>query len=123
MDNPELTDDQQSPYERPTGLKGLWANNPPYSKFLIALGTIITATSLFTVLSVILASIIYGVKIMQFETLLGDYNNPLSLSILKFIQTFSTIGTFIVPAFVIGWLLDKNPFKYLKLNRSASVIS
>jgi len=122
MENREI-DSGGNPFRQRSGWGGLWANNPPYSKFLIVIGLVVTGMAASTLLSAFLASVIFGVSFMELQTLLSDFDNPLSIPILKFIQTFSAIGTFIIPAFVIGWLFDQNAFDYLKLSKRASLIS
>src|SRR5689334_16217589 len=104
-------------------LKAIWAHNPPFSKFLLAIGVIIIGASLFTILSAILASMVYGVSLTQLDAIISDFENPQGISILKFIQTFSTFGTFILPALFLAWLFDNQASEYLKISKAPSTVS
>src|SRR6185436_3733458 len=103
--------------------KAIWANNTPYSKFLLAVGIILTGAVFFTLIATVMVTGIFGVSFMQLQTLMDNFENPLSIAILKFIQIFSEIGTFIIPAFVIAWLFSEHAIGYLKLSKRTSVLS
>src|ERR1043165_9979553 len=104
-------------------LKAIYANNTVFSKLLLVIGIILMGAAFFTVASALMAAGIFGVSFLQLGTMLNDYDNPLAISILKFIQTVSTIGIFIIPAFVIAWLFDENALGYLKLSRRPPFIT
>jgi membrane protease YdiL (CAAX protease family) len=104
-------------------LKATWAGTSPYSKFLLAVGVILISAVFFTLLSTIAALGIYGISLSQLQTLLNDFSNPSAISVLKLIQTVSTIGTFILPAFLIAWLFDSQPMNYLSLSKKVSFSS
>lgn len=104
-------------------LKAIWAGNSAYSKFLLVVGIILISATLFTVLGTVAATAIYGVSIMQLQTMLNDFTNPTAISILKFIQTISTIGIFIIPALVIAFLFDHQPMNYLRVNKIVNAVS
>src|SRR5688572_8610320 len=72
--------------------KALWSNNTPYSKLLITVGIILIGATLFTLISMLLSALLFGVGMEQLQTMLSDFDNPTSITILKFIQTLSTIG-------------------------------
>ena len=101
-------------------LKAIWSQNSPYSKFLLTVGIILVSATFFTLLSMILAMALYGVSLEGLNTLLTDYSNPKTISVLKFIQTVSTIGTFILPAILLAWMFDPDPVSFLSLNRKPS---
>ena len=103
--------------------KGLWAGYSPAAKFFLAIGVVLLSTVFFSVFSIVLASLIFHVNIMEIETLLTDLDHPLTLAILQFVQAFSTIGTFIMPAFLLGWLFQGNATNYLKLNKSVATLT
>jgi uncharacterized protein len=102
-------------------MKSIWAGNSPYSKFLITVGIILLSAVFFTLLSTLIATAIYGVNMVQLQGLLTDVTQPDSLSILKLVQTFSAIGTFIIPPFVLAFLFSEKPVAYLSLDRSPKI--
>ncbi len=66
---------------------------------------------------------LYGIPMYQLENMLQDVKNPLTLQVLKVIQTGSTIGTFIVPAWVLAYLFHGDPKEYLQLRKLAPATS
>jgi membrane protease YdiL (CAAX protease family) len=97
--------------------KAIWADNSPASKFLIALGILIIGAFIFTFVSLGLSSAIYGIDIMQLQELMNDFENPLTISVLKLIQTVSAIGTFILPALFLAYTFGNSATGYLHLDR------
>jgi membrane protease YdiL (CAAX protease family) len=104
-------------------LKAIWQQNTAYSKLLLSVGIILIGAVLFTIISMVAAMAIYGVSMLQLQTLLTDYNNPTAISVLKLIQTISSVGIFIVPAFVIAYLFSNQPMEYLFVHRRANMVS
>ncbi|MBL0136971.1 MAG: CPBP family intramembrane metalloprotease [Bacteroidetes bacterium] len=103
--------------------KAIWANNTYYSKFLISVGIILLSAVFFTLVSTLLCSAIYGISMAEMQTLLGNLSDPRAISILKLVQTVSAIGTFVVPPFIIAYLIDAEPTRFLGVNKSASLPS
>lgn len=102
-------------------LKSIWSQNTPYSKFLLGVGVILISAVAFTLLSTVVVTGLYGIPMYQLENMLQNVHDPLSLQVLKIIQTGSTIGTFIVPAWVLGYLFHGDPREYLQLRKVAPV--
>jgi membrane protease YdiL (CAAX protease family) len=103
--------------------KAIWANNSPASKFLLAIGMVIVGAFLFTLVSFGLSSALYGVSPAELEGLLHDLDNPITISVLKLIQTISEIGTFILPALFLAYAFDNSASHYLRLDKKADGIS
>jgi uncharacterized protein len=104
-------------------LKAMWAQNTPYSKFLLSVGIILLFAVFFTFISSLLAGIIYGISMADIPVLITDYTNPAAIPILKFFQTATAIGTFIVPVLLLGWLFDEKPMTYLSLDKKPTLNS
>jgi len=104
-------------------LKAIWANNTPYSKFLISVGIIMISAVFFTLISTFLASVIYGVDMAQLAILMGELENPSNIAVLKMVQTVSAIGTFIVPPFVLAWLFHPSPLDFLSIRKKPAFSS
>jgi len=104
-------------------LKAIWAENTPYSKFLLTVGIILISVTFFTLGSLVVASLVYGLSITELNAIMLDYSSPNAIPILKFVQTFSTIGSFIFPAFCIAFLFSPQPVHYLSLDRKVTTVS
>ena len=98
-------------------LKAIWSENTPYSKFLLTVGIILISATFFTLISVVTASLVYGVSLTDLNTMMADFSNPRSIPVLKFIQTLSTIGTFIIPSILLAYAFSLQPLEYLSLSK------
>lgn len=100
-------------------MKAIWQKNTPYSQFLISVGVILLSAVLFTVISMVVGTAVYGLRMSELEGILGNMNDPDALPIFKMIQTLSAIGTFVIPPFVIAYLFSMRPMEYLSLDKSS----
>jgi membrane protease YdiL (CAAX protease family) len=100
-------------------LKAIWQNNTPYSKFLLSVGVILIGAVLFTLVATMMAVSIYGVSMLELPKIIEDFDNPLTIEILKLIQTVSEIGTFIIPAILLAYFFSTKPSMYLGLDKKA----
>ena len=60
---------------------------------------------------------------LELQQMMQDPAQPATLSILKLIQTFSAIGTFIIPPFILAWLFSERPLEYLSLDHKTQKTS
>ena len=66
---------------------------------------------------------IFQINIADLSSTLSDYSDPDNLNFLKYLQTIQAIGLFIIPAFIIAYLFDKNSSEYLKLRTTPNALS
>lgn len=104
-------------------MKAIWQKNTPYSQFLISVGVILLSAVLFTVVSMVAGTAIYGLRMTELEGILGNMNDPQALPIFRMIQTLSAIGTFVIPPFIIAYLFSIQPLAYLSLNKSSKALT
>jgi membrane protease YdiL (CAAX protease family) len=69
------------------------------------------------ILSIVLGWLIYGINLSEMQNLMQDVSNPKNISVLKFFQTFQSIGVFIIPPFIIAWFFYENPAEFLKFDK------
>jgi len=103
-------------------LKALLKNSSPIIKILVTLAVIVISFLVFLILGLIFGFIIFKTNILNPE-LLTNYNNPLSVQVLKYFQIVQSIGLFVVPPFILGYLFTGKSFDYLKLNKWAKPLS
>jgi membrane protease YdiL (CAAX protease family) len=100
-------------------LKAIWQNNTSYSKFLLSVGVILISAVLFTIIAMMAATSMYGVSMLEMPKIIEDLDNPVTIEMLKLIQTISEIGTFIVPAILLAYFFSTRPVNYLGLDKKA----
>ncbi len=80
--------------------------------FLIALG----GTLVFLMLGVLLLPLFFPVALEDMMTILQEPGNAGATEILKFLQGFNTIGTFLIPGLFGAYLISRHPSDYLQIN-------
>ncbi|WP_163710781.1 CPBP family intramembrane glutamic endopeptidase [Mangrovibacterium lignilyticum] len=85
------------------------------SQFFMALFVVLVC-----VLATLVVSILIGIPIFGFDSLIGtlsaaDLNNPEHILVLKYLQTTQSVGMFVLPPFVIGWLYAADYKVYLSM--------
>jgi membrane protease YdiL (CAAX protease family) len=93
--------------------QALRESNPATQLLFTALVILVSGIAVM-VLSVAVGWLIYGVNLNQMQTLIEDTSNPDSISILKFFQTFQSIGVFIIHPFIVAWTLDDHISEFLQ---------
>ena len=101
--------------------KGILAEKPFISQFLILAGLCSLSMGLFSLLGFVLASVIYHVNLFSDPSILSQLDTPGVVEALKLIQTFSAIGLFIIPAGFTSWLFSNDPADFLSLKQRPKV--
>jgi len=101
--------------------QGIWQESTPYSKLLITVGIVLVSTVTFTFLSTVFAVLFLNVSVNDLQSLLTSPDNPNYLPALKLVQTFSSIGSFVVPPLTLAYLFSQNTKEYLKLDKRITV--
>ncbi len=95
----------------------------PLSQFMFSLFIIIASFLAFLVVSLVVAMPFFGFGSMLNISNINDLNNPENIAILKYFQVVQSIGVFIIPPFILGWLFHGNSTEYLSLNKSVNFAS
>ncbi len=90
----------------------------PLAKLFFVILLVISGFILFFVAGILLAIPLFHVNLMTDMTILTDFANPDSVTLLKFFQIIQSIGFFIIPSILAGWFFYGNAGDYLKMNRS-----
>lgn len=89
----------------------------PFPQLLFSSFVIVVSFLAFLVLSLVLAIPIFGLDSISNISNLNDLSNPENIILLKYFQVVQSIGLFIVPPFILGWLFYGRITEYLYLNR------
>jgi len=102
-----------------TALRGM----KPFSQLMFSAFVILVSFLAFLVISLIIAVPLFGLDSMLNIPTINDLNNPESIHVMKYLQVVQSIGLFIVPPFILGWLFHGNTSDYLHLNKKITVSS
>jgi len=96
---------------------------PPFAKLLVSVGFVLLSLIIFSAISIVLSMLIFHVRLDLILDPLHNIKEPGVLQALNLMQTISGIGTFIIPAFLLAYLMSENTFEFIKLNRKAALNS
>jgi len=93
-------------------------NRDLFTQFLFSLMIVVGCWLFFQILSMLVGGLIYGLNAEDLKQLLTKLDNPAHINYLKFVQTLSSIGMFVISSLIIASLLSDKPFSYLALNKT-----
>jgi len=95
----------------------------PFAQLMFSLFVMVASVFIFMVVGMIAVIPIYGLGGLMNSMSETSLNSPEGINLLKYFQVIQSIGLFVVPPFIIGWLYQGNFSEYLKINRSTRVQS
>lgn len=106
-------------------LKGNFKNLSPVVKIFVIICVLIISLIVINIIGFIIAIPVFKIGFFNILNLMThkDYNNHLTVNIFKYLQIWQTIGLFLIPPIILGYLFSDNLFDYLRLNKRTSFIS
>ncbi len=95
----------------------------PLSQLMFSIFVVIVSFLVFLVIALVIAIPLFGFDSMLSIPTINDLNNPESIRFLKYFQVVQSIGVFIIPPFILGWLFHGNVSEYLNLNKKVTFAS
>jgi membrane protease YdiL (CAAX protease family) len=95
----------------------------PLSQFMFSLFVVVASFLAFMVLSFVVAIPFLGADAVLNLPNINNLDNPESIMIMKYFQVVQSIGVFIIPPFILGWLFHGKIAEYLSLNKSVGFAS
>lgn len=103
-------------------LKGSFSNHSPFTHLIISLITVVVSFMITMFAGTLLALFIFDINIFTDMQALDINNESVNLSVLKFYQSIYSAGMFIVPPFIIAFLVSKKVRKYLYLAEGTDIL-
>ena len=100
-----------------TALRGM----KPFSQLMFALFVMVASVLVFMLVGMVVAIPFFGFEGLTSSLSPSGMNSPEAISFLKYFQVLQSIGLFVVPPFILGWLYHGDILEYLQLNRSTRV--
>jgi membrane protease YdiL (CAAX protease family) len=95
----------------------------PFAQLMFSLFVMVVSVLVFMVISIILAIPFFGMASLMGSLTPTGMSSPEGLVFLKYFQVVQSIGFFIAPPLVLGWLYQGNFSEYLQINRSTTFSS
>ena len=92
----------------------------PFAQFMFSLFVMVVSVLVFMLLSIILAIPFFGSANLMASLTPEGMTTPEGLVFLKYFQVVQSIGLFIFPPLVIGYLFHGNFSEYLHINRTTT---
>ncbi len=89
----------------------------PFSQLMFSAFVILVSFLVFLIVSLIVAVPLFGLDSMMSLPTLNELNNPESIRLMKYFQVVQSIGLFIVPPLILGWLYQGGASNYLYLDK------
>ena len=86
------------------------------SQFFMALFVILVSVLVTMIVATLVAMPFFGVDNLLGALTGADITNPEHIRVLKYLQTVQSIGMFVLPPLVVGWLFEGNFRTYLSMN-------
>lgn len=95
------------------------ANTPV--KLVFAVLIILVAWLIFQVLALFTGMLIFKLDMDGAFSILNNINDISGMSFLKYVQGVTSVGLFIISAFIIAFFLDRDPVKFLYLKNGPNI--
>ncbi len=100
---------------------GIFHNARPFTKILLVLFLMVTFYLIFFGIGILLAWPFFKIPPSGIIAIIENRDIEGNIELLKFLQVLYSIGLFLVPALLAGFLIRKNTWDYLKINRSMKI--
>jgi membrane protease YdiL (CAAX protease family) len=95
----------------------------PFQQLLFLLGLMAVSVLIFTLLGQLLSMVFWGVGMNDFADLTNVEEYPENIGVVKFMQSVSHLGLFLVPSLFFTYLTTNNTVQFLKLNKNTSSVT
>ena len=95
----------------------------PLSQLMFLIFVVIACFLAFMVISLVIAIPLFGLDSMMSIPTIEELDSPESIRILKYFQVIQSIGIFIIPPFILGWLFHGKISEYLYLDKPVNFSS
>ena len=95
----------------------------PFAQFMFSLFVMVVSVLVFMLLAIVLAIPFFGMGSLVDSLSPEGMTSPEGMVFLKYFQVIQSIGLFIVPPLILGWLFHGNFSEYLQINRTTTTRS
>lgn len=96
-----------------------YRNLNPWLQLIMVAAVMLISFLLLTVIATVIAIPLFGITSLMGSLATGDWNDPSIIRLLKYMQVVQSLGLFVLPPFVLGWLFSGHSGHYLQLDRKA----
>ena len=97
--------------------QGFFYDARPFTKLLLVSFLMVCCYLIFFGMGILLAMPLFKIPPGEVIRILEQNEVEANIGLLKFLQVFYSVGLFLVPAILAGFLIQRNTWKYLKADR------
>jgi uncharacterized protein len=101
----------------------LFSNTSYSTKFVLFISIVFVSFIICMFLGFIIALPLFGIGFSDLLKAFSQSADPQDISIMKYFQSVSQFGLFIIPAIVFSLLVSKNSKEYLQINQKTKILS
>ena len=101
----------------------LLADRQPLVQFLVLILLIVSSTIIVFFVGILIAMPIYGTDVLDSLISAGELTSEKDIAMMKYFQVVNQLGVFIIPTLLFSFLVSRNVFSYLRLNRQPASMS
>ena len=95
----------------------------PFAQLMFSLFVMVISVLVFILLAIVVAIPFFGMETLMTGLTPSGIETPEGMAFLKYFQVVQSIGLFVAPAVVLGWLYHGNFYDYLQLNHTTKFTS
>jgi membrane protease YdiL (CAAX protease family) len=103
--------------------KGIFRDSSPLTKLLLSGTLVFTSLLLFYLIGILTVKLVYNTNISDIGNAGAEDFIASHAGAFKLFQILQSIGFFILPPFLIGYLIDRDPLSYLQLNKKTGIFA
>jgi membrane protease YdiL (CAAX protease family) len=103
--------------------KGIFRDSSPLTKLLLSGTLIFISLLLFYLIGILTVKLVYNTNISAIGNAGAEDFIASHAAAFKLFQILQSIGFFILPPLLIGYLIDRDPFAYLQINKRSGIIA
>ena len=100
---------------------GIFHTARPFTKILLVLFLMFTFYLIFFGIGILISWPIFKIPPPEVINIIESRDAQGHIELLKFLQVLYSIGLFLVPALLAGFLIHRNTWDYIKINRSVKI--
>lgn len=95
----------------------------PIGQLVMFIAILLVFTIASSFFGMVIGMMIFDIDMSSISLIMSDPSSPGSIAFLKFYQSISQIGSFIVPSLIFAFMVSKKSMRYLLINRRPNLIS
>lgn len=93
----------------------------PFPQLMFSLFVMVVSVLVFLIVGMLVAVPFFGIEMLTASLSASGHTSPEVLNFLKYFQVLQSVGLFIIPPVILGWLFQGNIQEYLQLNKSTRI--